>query len=94
MGRRITCFENVGWSLPVESLAIDISQIVLHEADQPDALTDLLDADVLPREDIAEIDFSPLETDAPVARDGGSIPGTSVTIFSSGRRHLCVGKDH
>ena len=48
---------------------IKISQVVLHEADQPDSVAHLLDADVLPREDAAEIDLSPIEADPPAVRD-------------------------
>jgi len=41
----------------------------VHEADQPDLLGDLADADGLTGEDLAEVDFSAIEADATAASD-------------------------
>jgi hypothetical protein len=38
-------------------LVVKVSQVVSHEVDPPDSVAHLLDADVLPREDAAEIDL-------------------------------------
>ena len=46
-------------------LTIKISQIVLHEADQPDSVCDLLYSDVLPSEDGAEVYFLFIIADVP-----------------------------
>ncbi len=40
------------------------AQIILHEADKPDLVVDLLDADSLAGEDRAEVNFLPSEADA------------------------------
>jgi hypothetical protein len=37
---------------------IEESQVVMHEGDQPNFIGDLLDADVLPREDLTEVYLS------------------------------------
>ncbi len=51
---------------------VDISQIVVHEAYEPNRVVDLLAADDLAGEDLAEIDFPAVATDAPAwgHRDG------------------------
>jgi hypothetical protein len=49
---------------------IEESQVVLHEGDQPDAVTDLLDADVLPSEDLAQVDFALAKANAAAMGDG------------------------
>ena len=55
-------------------LRIEEAQIVLHKADEPHLLGDLLDADVLAGEDGAEIDFATTDADAAAVADGdGSI---------------------
>jgi hypothetical protein len=41
-------------------LIIEVSQIVLHEAGEPNALVDLFDSVPLPSEDLAEVDFLPV----------------------------------
>jgi hypothetical protein len=38
-------------------LQVDITQIVIHEADEPDAVFDFFDADGLASERLAQIDF-------------------------------------
>lgn len=46
------------------------SPIVRHEADEPDALVDLLDADVLTSEDRTQIDLAPAKTDLATVGNG------------------------
>ena len=50
-------------------LQIDVAEIVLHEADQPNTFFDLLDTDSLPGEEGAEIDFFAVETDTSALGD-------------------------
>ena len=45
----------------------------MHEADEPDALVDLFDADVLAGEDRAEVDLAPVEADAPAVGHGNGV---------------------
>jgi len=45
------------WFEPA-GLVIEVSQIVVHGADEPDAVVGLSDADILAGEDGAEIDFA------------------------------------
>ena len=51
---------------------IEVAQVVEHEADQPDLVFDLFDADFLTGEDRAEIDFQSVEADSPAAGDDGA----------------------
>ena len=44
-------------------LQIDITEIVLHEADEPDAVIDFFDADGLTGQAGAEIDLLPIKTE-------------------------------
>ena len=48
---------------------VEEAQIILHEADQPDLVLDLLDADLLTGEDRAEVDLLPSEADSAAVRD-------------------------
>src|SRR3984893_9167979 len=50
-------------------LQIDVAQIVIHKADQPNTFFDLLDTNSLPREDRAEINFFAVETDTSAVGD-------------------------
>jgi hypothetical protein len=45
---------------------------VTHKADEPDPIVGLFDSDGLPGEDLAEIDFLPIEADAAADCDGGT----------------------
>ncbi len=45
-------------------------QIVVHEADQPDFLGDLFDADVLSGEHLAEVDLTLSDADAATCGNG------------------------
>ena len=49
---------------------IEEAQVVLHKADQPDFIANLLDADVLAGEDGAETDLAAAEADATALGDG------------------------
>lgn len=49
---------------------IEEAQVVVHEADQPDLVGDLFDADVLTGEHLAEVDLVPAEADTAAAGDG------------------------
>jgi hypothetical protein len=42
------------------------------KADEPNSIVGLFDSDGLPGEDLAEIDFLPIEADAAAGCDGGS----------------------
>ena len=48
---------------------IDISQVVTHEADEPDSVLDFADADSLSGEGLGEIDFLSVKADAPATGD-------------------------
>ena len=54
-------------------LVVEIAEIVIHEGDEPDILADLFDAHLLPSKYDAEIDFLPIEADAPARRHGDSL---------------------
>ena len=54
------------------SLVVEVSQIIIHKADQPNPLVGLFDSDGLASEDLAEIDLLPVEADAAAGCDGGS----------------------
>ncbi len=49
---------------------VEVAEIVVHEADEPNLLADLLDADALAGEDGAEIDLLAIEADAPACGHG------------------------
>src|SRR5215471_5058777 len=51
------------------SLQIEVPQIIIHKADQPYVVMNLLDADGLSSKDLAEIDFFGAQTDAATAGD-------------------------
>jgi hypothetical protein len=43
---------------------VEVAEIVVHKADEPNAVAHLLDSDALAGEDGAEIDLLPIEADA------------------------------
>lgn len=51
-------------------LVVERSQIAVHEADEPDAVVNLSDADGLAGEDGAEIDFALFVTDSAASGEG------------------------
>jgi hypothetical protein len=55
-------------------LVVEIPQVVVHEADQPDVVSGLLHAHILAGQDLTEIDLVPLVADAAAAgHDGGPV---------------------
>ena len=56
---------------------IEVSEIVLHEGDEPDLVVDLLDADVLTGEDGGEVDFLPADAAAALKKADSTRPGIS-----------------
>jgi hypothetical protein len=52
---------------------VEVSQIVLHEGGEPNALVDLFDAEFLTGQDLAKVDFPPVEADSPARRDGDDL---------------------
>jgi len=55
-------------------LVVEVSQIVVHEGDEPDVLVGLFDSDGLTGEDGTEIDFAAPEADAAAGGDEDIIP--------------------
>ncbi len=53
---------------------VEVAEIIVHKADEPNVLADLLDANALAGEDGAEIDLLAIEADAPACGHGdGSV---------------------
>jgi hypothetical protein len=57
-----------------------VTEIIIHKADQPNPLVGLFDPDGLAGEDLAEIDFLPIEADASASGDGGSQLSVTVQV--------------
>ena len=57
------------WFEPT-GLVVEVSQIVVHEGDEPDSVVGLADADILAGEDGTEIDLSLFVADAAAGGDG------------------------
>ena len=49
-------------------LVVEIFQVVLHKADEPNVVADLGNAHVLPREGMTQIHFPPVQTNPPATR--------------------------
>ena len=49
---------------------VEVGQIIIHEANEPNEVADLFDADALAGEDGAEIDFLAIEADSAACGDG------------------------
>ena len=63
---------------------IEEAQVVLHEADEPDLVGKLVDADRLATEGLTEIDSAPADADASAARDdGGAVVKRVVELSGS-----------
>ncbi|HKS66765.1 MAG TPA: hypothetical protein VJR26_05965, partial [Candidatus Acidoferrales bacterium] len=56
--------ERIFQRLQHSRLQIEVSQIIIHKADQPDVVVHFFDADGLSGKDLAEIDFLPSDADA------------------------------
>ena len=54
-------------------LVVEISQIVVHEGDEPNVLVGLFDSDRLAGEDGTEVDLPALEADAAAGGDGDGL---------------------
>jgi len=52
---------------------VEKAEIVVHEGDEPDFLAHLFDAHLLPGEHCAEINFLPIEADAPARGHGDAL---------------------
>jgi hypothetical protein len=50
-------------------LVVEVSQVVVHEADGPDVVVGLVDSNLLAGEDRAEVDLALLVADATASRD-------------------------
>ena len=49
---------------------VEVAEIIIHEADEPNVVADLFDADALTSEDQTEIDLVPIEADAAACGHG------------------------
>jgi len=59
-------------------LQVEVSKIIVHEADEPNAVVDFLDAEFLAGEQLTEIDLLPIGADAAAGRHGdGFVMGDS-----------------
>ena len=66
---------------------IEVAEIVAHEADEPNLVADLLDADALTGEDGAEIDLLPIEADASACGHGdGSVVERVIEVWQASVR--------
>jgi hypothetical protein len=61
--------EGVVEGLQGSCFQVDVSQIAAHEADDPNAVVNLLDANALSDEDDREVDFLAVDTDAAAGGD-------------------------
>src|SRR5262249_46878251 len=50
-------------------LQVDIAQVIIHEADKPNALVDLLEAKRLTGKNHGDVDLLAVQADAPAGRD-------------------------
>jgi integrase len=64
---------------------IEVAEIIVHEADEPNLAADLFDADALTGEDQAEIDLVPIETLRAACRRAG-LSGVTPHVL----RHTCA----
>jgi hypothetical protein len=63
-------------------LRIDITQVIIHEADEPDAIVDFLDSHRLTSQASAEIDLLAIQTQAAAAGDDDSFVVERVVRFA------------
>ncbi len=59
--------EGIGCGFDPHFIPIKEAWIIVEEADQPDLVIDLANADDLAGEDLTQVDLSPSEADAPTA---------------------------
>ena len=65
---------------------VDVSEIVVHEGDEPNFFAHLFNSHLLTGEDGTEIDFLPIEADAPATRP----PPVEVAMTGDARRPLRI----
>lgn len=68
-GSHIADLERVCNRLEAAGFVVEEAEIVVHEADQPDAVGDLLHSDALASEDLADIDLELSDADAAAGGD-------------------------
>ncbi|WP_158231375.1 hypothetical protein [Bradyrhizobium sp. C9] len=61
------------WVREPARLIVEVSQIIIHEADEPNPVIGLFNSDDLTSEYLAEIDFLPVEADPTAGRDGDDL---------------------
>jgi hypothetical protein len=54
-------------------LIVKASEIIIHKADEPNPIVGLFDSDGLAGEDLAEVDFLPVEADSAAGSDGDGL---------------------
>jgi Phage integrase family len=54
-------------------LIVKVSKIIIHKADEPNPIVGLFDSDGLAGEDLAEVDFLPVEADSAAGSDGETL---------------------
>jgi hypothetical protein len=54
-------------------LVVEVAEIIVHEADEPNVLVHLFDSDALAGEDSAEVYFPPIEAGAPARGHGDGL---------------------
>jgi hypothetical protein len=57
------------WIGSSRHVSFEVPQVVVHEADEPNAVVDLLDADLLPSKDVTQIDFAAFEANSAAVGD-------------------------
>ena len=57
--------EGVGRALDPTALIVEEAEVVVHEADEPDVVSDFPHADVLSRKDLTEVDLGSSEAQSP-----------------------------
>src|SRR5579872_4479194 len=74
------------------TLQIDITEVVIHEADEPDAVVDFFDADGLSGQTSAEIDFLAIKAEPAAVGDNdrlvvkGVVEFLNALVGAAGRR--------
>jgi hypothetical protein len=66
-------------------LAVEVAEIIVHKADQPNLIAHLFDADALASEDDAEIDLLAIEADSATRGDGSVVEWNSRVLAGLGK---------
>ena len=77
---------------------VEVPEIVVHEADEPDLILDLFDAHPLPGKDLTEVDLPSVVADAATVGHRGRpvverIVQLTQTAIRPGRRNVALGRD-